>query len=197
MNVLIVDDEEHVREAIDLSVDWEKFGVTGRYMAENGIEALECLKTYKPAVMFCDMRMPQMNGIELLQKIKEEGYDTHVIVISGYDDFEYTRATIKAKGVDYILKPFRRKDVEDALQKAIQVWKEHSDSKQTEMERGYMVRKADALLDEKSLPPTSAGRFLYPHPYAKYLRKRVCPSNRSKSPSYSPKTENVFWISAL
>ncbi|WP_165972348.1 response regulator transcription factor [Paenibacillus piri] len=151
MNVLIVDDEEHVREGIDLSIDWETFGVTGRYMAENGLEALEMMKTHRPAVMFCDMKMPVMNGIELLQKIREEGFDTHVIVISGYDDFEYTRATIKANGVDYILKPFRRKDVEEALHKALQVWKQRSDSKQSEAEREYVVRKADALLDGKKL----------------------------------------------
>ncbi|MEK3723143.1 response regulator transcription factor [Paenibacillus sp. FSL H8-0034] len=187
MNVLIVDDEEHVREAIDLSVDWEKFGVTGRYMAENGIEALECLKAYKPAVMFCDMRMPQMNGIELLQKIKEEGYDTHVIVISGYDDFEYTRATIKAKGVDYILKPFRRKDVEDALQKAIQVWKEHSDSKQTEMERGYMVRKADALLDEKKLASYFRGEIPLSPSVRKIFEKTGLPEQSIKIALILPK----------
>ncbi|MFD0680681.1 MULTISPECIES: response regulator transcription factor [unclassified Paenibacillus] len=151
MKVLIVDDEAHVREGIDLSVDWEKFGVTDRYMAENGIQALESLKNYKPAVMFCDMKMPVMNGIELLQKIREEGLDTHVIVISGYDDFEYTRATIKANGIDYILKPFRRKDVEDALQKAVQAWKEQSETRQTDAEREYVVRKADEMLDEKKL----------------------------------------------
>ncbi|TBL75788.1 response regulator transcription factor [Paenibacillus thalictri] len=178
MNVLIVDDEAHVREAIDLSVDWEKFGVIGRYMAENGIQALESLKLYKPAVMFCDMKMPVMNGIELLKKIREEGLDTHVIVISGYDDFEYTRATIQANGVDYILKPFRSKDVEDALHKAVQAWKEQTETRQTDAEREYVVRKADALLDEKKLAAYFRGEMPLSPSVRKIVEKNGLPDQR-------------------
>ncbi|MEK8132074.1 response regulator [Paenibacillus filicis] len=151
MKVLIVDDEAHVREGIDLSVSWESYGVTERLMAANGLEALELLKRSQPAVMFCDMKMPLMGGLELLEKIREEGLDTQVIVISGYGDFEYTRATIRANGVDYILKPFRRKDVEEALQKAIQAWREAADLKQVDVDRNFLVRRAEAVLGEKKL----------------------------------------------
>ncbi|NOU95892.1 response regulator [Paenibacillus sp. LMG 31456] len=151
MKVLIVDDEEHVREGIDLSVDWEAFGVTDKYMAENGMEALEIMTAHQPDILFCDMRMPVMNGTELLRRIREEGLNTQVIVISGYNDFEYTRATIQANGIDYILKPFRKKDVEEAFSKAVSAWQEKVKSKEADVEKEYLVRKADALLDEKKL----------------------------------------------
>ncbi|TXK84655.1 response regulator [Paenibacillus sp. N3.4] len=151
MKVLIVDDEEHVREGIDLSVDWEAYGVTEKYMAANGLEALELISLHKPDVMFCDMKMPVMGGTELLERIREEGWNTQVIVISGYNDYVYTRATIKANGVDYILKPFRRQEVEEAFRKAVSAWRMQVESRKEEVEKAYLVKKADALLDEKKL----------------------------------------------
>ncbi|TVX96689.1 response regulator transcription factor [Cohnella terricola] len=157
MKLLIVDDEQHVREGIELSISAEKFGITDILMAENGLEALELIKISKPAVVFCDMKMPMMNGIELLEKIRELQPNTQVIVISGYSDFEYTRAAIKANGVDYILKPFHRKELEEALQKAVNAWNELESKKQSETEHGHIVRKADAMLDEKKLASYARG----------------------------------------
>jgi len=157
MKILIADDEQHVREGIELSISPEKFGITDILMAENGLEALELIKSNKPGVVFCDMKMPIMNGVELLQQIRELNLNTQVIVISGYSDFEYTKAAIKANGVDYILKPFHRRELEEALKKAVDAWNELESMKQSEAERGHIVRKADALLDEKKLAAFAKG----------------------------------------
>jgi len=157
MKILIADDEQHVREGIELSISAEQFGITDILMAENGLEALELIKANKPGVVFCDMKMPIMNGVELLQQIRELNLNTQVIVISGYSDFEYTKAAIKANGVDYILKPFHRRELEEALKKAVDAWNELESVKQSEAERGHIVRKADALLDEKKLAAFARG----------------------------------------
>ncbi|MFE5323219.1 response regulator [Paenibacillus sp. NPDC056579] len=187
MNVLIVDDEEHVREGIELSIDWAKFGITERHMAENGMEALEKLKSFKPAVLFCDMKMPVMGGIELLDKIREEGLNTQVVVISGYGDFEYTRATIKANGVDYILKPFRRKDVEEALQKAIQAWREKSGTKQIDVEQSYLVRKADEMVGDKKLAAYFRGEAPFTSSIRQIAEKRGLAGRTLKTALILPK----------
>lgn len=187
MNVLIVDDEEHVREGIDLSVDWERFGITERHMAENGMEALEKLKYCQPAVLFCDMKMPMMGGIELLEKIREEGMDTQIIVISGYSDFDYTRATIKANGVDYILKPFRRKDIEDALQKAIQAWREKSGMKQADAEQSYLMRKADEVVGDKKLAAYFRGEAPFTSSIRQIAEKRGLAGKPLKTALILPK----------
>jgi len=157
MKILIADDEQHVREGIELSISTEQFGITEILMAENGLEALELIKSSKPGVVFCDMKMPIMNGVELLQQIRELNLNTQVIVISGYSDFEYTKAAIKANGVDYILKPFHRRELEEALKKAVDAWNELESMKQSEAERGHIVRKADALLDEKKVAAFARG----------------------------------------
>lgn len=151
MKVLIADDEEHVREGIELSVDWERFGITERLMAEDGEQAMELIRSHRPAVLFCDMSMPGMDGTELLRLLREEGWETQVIVVSGYDSFPYTRAAIQAGGVDYLLKPFRKSDLEQALSRAVAVCRERESSQRTERDNGDRLRRADALLDEQKL----------------------------------------------
>lgn len=151
MKVLIVDDEEHVREGIELAVDWDHFGITERLTAENGIQAMELVRMHKPAVLFCDMSMPGMDGTELLRLLREECWDTQVIVVSGYDDYTYTRAALRADGVDYLLKPFRKSELEQALARAVNAWIRQERSLHEERETGHKLRQAGALLDEQKL----------------------------------------------
>ena len=127
MRVLLVDDEPAVREAMEMEIDWESYGITNVFYAENGLEALEVLETHKPDIMFCDMEMPKMNGMQLLNEIKTREIGTKVIAVSGYNDFAYVKSTIQAGGLDYILKPIDPEEVIEALEKAVSM-------KQKEME---------------------------------------------------------------
>jgi two-component system response regulator YesN len=151
MIVLIVDDEEHVREGIDLAVDWDKFGVVERLYAEDGRTALELVHARKPSVMFCDMSMAGMDGIELLDQIRGVNNTVQIIVISGYDDFQYTRAAIRAGGVDYLLKPFSKRELEHALERALSAWRMQEHRQSEQRESGFLIRKADAYMDEQKL----------------------------------------------
>jgi len=151
LKVLIVDDEEHVREAIELLVDWDKFGINERLMAEDGKQAMELIRLHHPAVLFCDMSMPRMDGTELLRQLREENREMQIIVVSGYDNYEYTRAAIRAVGVDYLLKPLRKSDLEQALERATAAWRANESSKMGSREAEYRLRQADAILDEQKL----------------------------------------------
>lgn len=151
MIVLIVDDEEHVREGIDLAVDWDKFGVVERLQAEDGQTALELIRKRHPSVMFCDMRMSGMDGIELLDRVRTENKEIQIVVLSGHDDFQYTRAAIRASGVDYLLKPFSKRELEHALEKALASWRTRENRLSEQRETGYRIRQADAYMDEQKL----------------------------------------------
>jgi len=161
MKALIVDDEAHVREAIDLSVDWAKYGIEERLMAEDGVQAMELIRLHNPAILFCDMRMPNMDGTELLRMLREENDETQVIAVSGHDDFQYARAVIQAWGVDYLLKPFRRSDLEQALDRASAAWRHRESSKIESIETEYRMRQVDALLDEQKLAAYLKGEIPY------------------------------------
>ncbi|MBO2944598.1 response regulator [Paenibacillus sp. F411] len=171
MKVLIVDDEEHVREAIELSVDWGHYGIDQRLLASNGAEALELLREHRPEVMFCDMSMPRMDGTELLQRIREENENVQVIVISGHDDFRYTQAAIRAFGIDYLLKPFRRADLEKALEKAISVWEEKESLRSGLRESAYRMKQVDAMLEEQRLAGYLRGEIAYHDGIRPWFRK--------------------------
>lgn len=104
MKVLIADDEKHVRDAIKMLADWDGHGVTGILEASDGQAAVELIAEESPQIVMTDMRMPRMDGTKLLEWIKDNRPDVKTIVISGYDDFELVRHTIRSGGLDYILK---------------------------------------------------------------------------------------------
>ena len=103
--VILVDDEEEVREAIRKRVDWEEIGFTVSGTAENGEDALELADVCEPDVGMTDIQMPFMDGLTLLKKLKERFPDIRSVIFSGYDDFEYAKEAIKLEAEEYILKP--------------------------------------------------------------------------------------------
>ncbi|AIQ51816.1 response regulator transcription factor [Paenibacillus sp. FSL R7-0331] len=117
--VLIIDDEEPLREAIHILGDWKGLGVSEVLEASDGKTGLEMLRRDKFDLVLVDMKMPELSGSELLQIAEREFPELLLIVISGYNDFEYTRQAIRSKVVDYLLKPVNRGDLNIALRKAV------------------------------------------------------------------------------
>jgi len=104
MNIMIVDDEKIVRESL---FHWfTKLGHTVA-KAASGYEALELLEKNPFEVLFVDIRMPEMNGIELLEKVKTEYPETVVIIITAYGSIESAVKAMQLGASDYLLKPFR------------------------------------------------------------------------------------------
>lgn len=119
--VLIIDDEEPLREAIRILGDWEGLGVDEILEATNGLMGLDMLKEHSIDLAIVDMKMPELGGTELLKIIEQQYPDLLTIVISGYNDFEYTRQAIHSKVIDYLLKPVNRHDLNEVLQKAMSI----------------------------------------------------------------------------
>ncbi|SFF41606.1 two-component system, response regulator YesN [Paenibacillus algorifonticola] len=119
--VLIIDDEEPLREAIRLLGDWEGLGVGQLLEAADGLSGLRMLAEQRVDLAIVDMKMPGLNGAELLQTAQQQYPGLLTIVVSGYNDFEYTRQAIRSKVVDYLLKPVNRTELNQALRKAMDV----------------------------------------------------------------------------
>ena len=103
--VILVDDEEEVREAIRRRINWEEIGFTVVGTAENGEDALELAESLEPDVVMTDIQMPFMDGLTMLRKFKEKVPDVKSVIFSGYDDFEYAKEAIRLEAEEYILKP--------------------------------------------------------------------------------------------
>lgn len=105
--------------AINILGDWKGLGVDQVLEATDGNVGLAMLRQHKIDIALVDMKMPELNGSQLLQIAEHEFPDLLLIVISGYNDFEYTRQAIRSKVVDYLLKPVNRTDLNSALHKAV------------------------------------------------------------------------------
>ncbi|TYP68930.1 response regulator [Paenibacillus methanolicus] len=103
--VLLVDDELHITRNLEKVIPWEMLGLEVAGTAKNGVEALDLLEQNKADLILCDIRMPVMDGLELVRRIREQGLDLDVIMLTGYQDFTYTRAAIQFGVKDYVLKP--------------------------------------------------------------------------------------------
>lgn len=113
--ILIVDDEAIVREGLKKCLDWEEHGLEIAAVAENGARALEYVREQLIDIVITDIKMPMMDGLELLRKSKEIRPDTIFLILSGYDDFEYARQALRYGADDYILKPIKEEELLDSL----------------------------------------------------------------------------------
>lgn len=101
-NVLVIDDERAIRNTLQEILEYEKFHVD---IAENGMVGLEKAKATCPDLILCDIKMPEMDGIEVLEAIKKEGIDTQIIMISGHGNIDTAVEAIKKGAFDFIEKP--------------------------------------------------------------------------------------------
>ena len=105
LKVVVVEDEELVRKGIVLTVDWAGAGCAVVGEAANGEEGLEVIRRYRPDLIVTDIRMPKLDGIEMLRRLREEGNRAHVVFLTAYSDFSYAQSALKlgaavAEGVD-------------------------------------------------------------------------------------------------
>lgn len=100
--ILVIDDERSIRNSMKDILSFEGHEIT---LAENGLEGLVAVKTEKPELVFCDIKMPKMEGIEVLQKIKEFNAEIPVIMISGHGTIDTAIEAIKKGAYDFIEKP--------------------------------------------------------------------------------------------
>lgn len=117
IRVLIADDEEKVCTLIYKLVNWQDFGMEVVATVYNGIEALERIKELAPDVVITDIRMPGYDGIELIAKAKEINDHIEFIIISGYRHFEYAQSAVKYGVSDYLLKPIKKEELTDTLER--------------------------------------------------------------------------------
>ena len=115
--ILLVEDESIVRKGIALSIDWAEYGAEITDEASNGEEALKKCQSTQPDIVITDIRMPQMDGLEFVKKLREILPDTKVIILSGYEDFNYAKRAIALNVSDYLLKPVNEEELVSAVKK--------------------------------------------------------------------------------
>ena len=145
IKVLVVDDEPKLREGLKSIVPWTELGFEIVDTAANASEALEKHRQYAPDVMLVDIRMPGMDGLQLIEAIRSQDPAIHLLILSGYAEFEYAKRAITHKVDGYLLKPVDEEELRGYLlqiRKAIEQESRHAALNQiaSEMSREQMIR---------------------------------------------------------
>lgn len=139
LRVLVVEDEEMIRKGIVLTVDWTALDCVVVGEAANGVQGLEAARRLTPNLIITDLKMPQMDGIEMLRALRAEGCKAYVIILTAYDNFSYAQSALRLGAVDYLLKPFHDGDLEHAITQL----QTRIAPKAAEHDAGISVRKGD------------------------------------------------------
>jgi two-component system response regulator YesN len=114
----VADDESLIIKSLKASVDWEMLGFEVIGEANDGIEAYELILELKPDIVFADIRMPGMTGLELIKKIGSLFPNTLFVIISGYAEFVYAQKALSYGALGYCLKPFDEIEIACILKRA-------------------------------------------------------------------------------
>lgn len=151
--VMIVDDELYARMRIKTELGLEQDGFFVAQEAVSGQEALEMIEEDPPDIILTDMRMPGLSGVELIREIRRRRPELPIIALSGYDDYEYVRASLKLGAVDYLLKhELTRESVLEALRRCAEqiCLHEHREKNEKNADRNQRIgedtRKRQLLL---------------------------------------------------
>ncbi len=152
INMLIVDDEYYIREGIKNGINWDDYGINICGVAGSGFEALDMLEEYAPSIVVTDIRMPDMDGLELLDVINEKYSNIKVILISGYRDFQYAQTAINLSAFCYMLKPIDQNELVSKVLEAKKIIEEqvekvkHDEDIKKRLEENISILKDNFLI---------------------------------------------------
>lgn len=115
IRIVVVEDEVLVKKGLILTTDWQKYGCEVVGEASNGLEGISIIEKLKPDIVITDVRMPGLDGIKMIECLKEAGVDSEFIIITGFGEFEYAHKAVKLGVRDFLVKPIDDEDLELAL----------------------------------------------------------------------------------
>lgn len=147
--VILADDDESFRQNLIRMIDWKTCGLTVAGEAENGLEALALIGSAGADIVICDIKMPGMNGLEVLSRC--DTVHTKFILLSGYGDFQFARDAIRHNAFDYALKPVNAEEFSGILMRAVEALNAARSDYMANMKvnlgiRKLMVDKYESLL---------------------------------------------------
>lgn len=153
MQMIIVDDEAHWVDNLSMHKPWHTLGIEQVHKAYSGREALQILETHPIDIVISDIIMPEMTGIELIERIRLRDKKIKCIILSGHSDFEFTKEALRNQAVDYLLKPPTDKELFGAVKTAIDQltaeWESISSFERTEttLRENLPLLRGQLLLD--------------------------------------------------
>ncbi|MFC0329570.1 response regulator [Paenibacillus sepulcri] len=139
--IAIIDDERHVLQGMKRVIPWDELNAQWAGEALNGEDGLDLIRETQPDIVITDIYMPVMNGLDMMEQLRKEGFNGKIIILSGYSDFEHARQALRHNVSDYVSKPISVPTLKSIIGKVIQelVEEEEKRVRQGELEHKLML----------------------------------------------------------
>ncbi len=117
--ILIIDDEPVIRKGLKNIISWSQYGCEVCGEAADGIEGIEMVEECSPDIIFTDICMPEMDGLEMIKQIVNSDRHIKIIILTGYCDFPYVKEALVLGAFDYMLKPTKLNEIKDVIKRAV------------------------------------------------------------------------------
>ena len=155
IKVMIVDDEPYIRQGLKILINWEKYGYIVCEEASNGHEAMKILKEKEIDLVITDIKMPGMDGLELIEYTRKNiSQEIPFIILSGFYEFEYAKKAIKYDVADYVLKPVQRDEL-------VRVLEEYKEIYYRQIENYKKQEISDKIIFDRNLASLSIWSFYW------------------------------------
>ena len=155
--LVIVEDEYIEREALSSLIDWESMGLSLAGCFESGEDALAFARENEFHVLFTDIRLLGMSGLDLAMDIMNIHPSVKIIINSGYSDFEYARKAIRVKAISYLTKPLDLQELRDTVKETLTILSEENSNKQTIEKLGTLIKAKLPLIRKNVMESINNG----------------------------------------
>jgi len=159
INLLIVDDEVHLVDSLADTIDWRRAHVDGVFKAYSAREALETIQTEHIDIVVTDIRMPGMDGIELISRIREKWKGMKLVLLTGYADFEYAKTAMQRQVSAYLVKPVADEEILAEIARIVEQHEEEWRSIVSLERAQYTLRENLPLIQHTLLNDLLAGKM--------------------------------------
>lgn len=176
---MIIDDEPIIVEGLSKSISWEKWNCEVVATANDGYEGRELIQKYKPNMIFCDISMPELDGLTMIAGLKSEFEDMEISILTGYRDFDYAQQAVNLGVTRFLLKPSSMKELEEAVETMTEnLKKKNIFVEPHETANSFIVRNAMKYIDEHykeklTLPEVAEKTYVSQWHLSKLLNKEL------------------------
>lgn len=148
-HVVIAEDESIIREGLSRLIDWRELDCEVVFLAEDGLSALDFIRGHSVDILITDIKMPRMNGLELIKSARDINENIVTFLVSGYGDYEYAKSAIQYSVSGYVLKPLEEEQLRELLLKAVSILEKQAQHREIERDAQKIGLKNMAMAREK------------------------------------------------